>query len=263
MIRIEDVDRIRCITLERPDALNAFNEALCDATTDALIDAESNPSIAVVLLTGTGRAFSAGTDVKEMTARITGDFVPGKHGFITMVDRLASFPKPFLCAVNGMALGIGATLLGYADLVFMSSEARVRCPFTALSVAPEAGSSFTFPMLMGRQNASWALMSSEWLSADECREMGLVWRVCEPDRLLDDALTHARVLASKPIASLVESKRTIIAALQEPIAAARDRENAAFARLMGTPANLEALTALAERREPDFVAVDEQHPFQG
>ena len=177
--------------------------------------------------------------------------VGGRHGFLGLTDQLAAFAKPLLCAVNGLAVGIGATMLGYADLVFMSTEARVRCPFTALGLAPEAGSSFTFPALMGRQKATWMLLSSEWFSADECERVGLAWKLCAPEALLEETLAHASILATKPIASLVESKRTITAALAEPIAAARARENEAFARLMGTPANIEALTALAEKREPE------------
>lgn len=259
MLKITDVDRIRTITLDRPDALNAFNEALYDATTDALLDAAVDNSVAVVVVTGSGRAFSAGTDVVEMAQRNTGGIENGRHGFPGLVDQLVAFPKPLICAVNGLALGIGATMLALADLVFMSSEARVRCPFTALAVAPEAASSFTFPAMLGRHNATWALMSSEWLSAEECREMGLAWRVTSPDALMDETMRHARVLASKSISSLIESKRTIVAALEPQIAAARDRENAAFAYLMGRPANVEALTALAERRTPDFAAIDLEH----
>jgi enoyl-CoA hydratase/carnithine racemase len=105
--------------------------------------------------------------------RNQGDFQNGEHGFPGLVDQLVAFPKPLLCAVNGMALGIGGTMLAFADLVFMSTDARVRCPFTDLAVAPEAASSFTFPLLLGRQNATWALLSSEWLSAETCKEMGL------------------------------------------------------------------------------------------
>lgn len=259
MLHITDTDRIRTITLDRPDALNAFNEALYDATTDALIDAATDNSVAVVVITGTGRSFSAGTDVVEMAQRNTGGIEAGRHGFPGLVDSLVDFPKPLISAVNGMALGIGATMLALSDLVFMSSDARVRCPFTALAVAPEAASSFTFPNMLGRHNATWALMSSEWLSADECCEMGLAWKVTAPEELLDITMQHARVLASKSISSLVESKRTIVAALKPQIDAARDRENAAFAYLMGRPANIEALTALAERRTPDFTAIDLEH----
>ena len=256
VLEITDVDRIRTITLNRPDALNAFNEALYDATTDALIDAAADNSVAVVIITGTGRSFSAGTDVVEMAMRNTGGIENGRHGFPGLVDNLVDFPKPLICAVNGMALGIGATMLALSDLVFMSTDARVRCPFTALAVAPEAASSYTFPALIGRHNATWALMSSEWLSAQECLEMGITWKVCEPDTLMEDTMKHARVLASKSISSLVESKKTIMASIKPQIDAARERENAAFAYLMGRPANMEAMVALAERRQPDFAAID-------
>jgi enoyl-CoA hydratase/carnithine racemase len=260
MITVADANRIRQLTLDRPDRLNAFNEELYDATTEALIEAAADPGIAVVVITGTGRAFSAGTDVVEMAARNTGGAVDGKHGFGGMIDQLVEFPKPLLCAVNGIALGIGATMLGLADLVLMSRDARIRCPFTALAVAPEAASSYTFPLLMGRQRASWALMSSEWLSADECLEAGLAWKVCDPDALMDETMAAARVLAEKPLASLLECKRTIVAAMRAPVSEARARENEAFRRLMGQPANVEALTALAERRTPDFAAIDARHP---
>jgi enoyl-CoA hydratase/carnithine racemase len=193
--------------------LNAFNEALYDATTQSLIDAARSPDVAVVVPTGNGRAFSAGTDVVEMAAR-TADpesFTPGVHGFPGLIDQLAAFPKPLLCAVNGMALGIGATLLGFADLVFMSSEARIRCPFTDLAVAPEAAA-------------------------------------------------VAAQLAAKPLASLIESKRTIVGAYRDGIAAARKREDVAFRRLLRQPANLEAFAALAGHRPPDFVGVDTANP---
>jgi enoyl-CoA hydratase/carnithine racemase len=103
-------------------------------------------------------------------------------------------------------------------------------------------------------------MSSEWMTAEECLDAGLVWRLCTPESLLPEAMAAAAVLAAKPLASLIECKRVMTAASREPIAAARARENEAFRRLMGTPANVEALTAFAERREPDFVAIDAQHP---
>ncbi len=253
MLRIEDTDRVRVLTLDRPDALNAFNEALYDATTIALRDAAVDDTIAVVVVTGAGRAFSAGTDLLEMAARGTDPaFVPGTYGFAGMIDTLVDFPKPLLCAVNGIGLGIGATMLALVDLVFMSSTAKLKCPFTDLAVAPEAASSYTFPLLLGRQNATWALLSSEWLGAHECHEMGLVWKVCEPDDLLDTTMRHAKHLARKPISSLVESKAAMNAPYRAELAAARERENAAFAKLMAGPANKEALQAFAEKRTPDF-----------
>jgi enoyl-CoA hydratase/carnithine racemase len=262
MLRIDDADRVRTITLDRPDALNAFNEALYDAATEALMAAATDPGVAVVVITGTGRSFSAGTDVLEMASRTTNPegFQAGVHGFPGLVDQLIAFPKPLLCAVNGMALGIGATMLGFADLVLMSTEARVRCPFTDLAVAPEAASSYTFPLLLGRQDATWALMSSAWIPAEECQRIGLAWKVTSPEELLPETLRCATHLAAKPLASLIETKRTIVAGHRAAMAEARKREDEAFKRLLGQPANLEAFTALGERRTPEFARVDAEHP---
>ena len=133
LVATHDADGVRTLTLNRPEALNAFNEALYDATTDALLEADADPAVAVVVLTGTGRAFSAGNDLVEMQARITDpEFTSGKHGFPGMIEALTALRKPLILAVNGLGVGIGATILGYADLVFMSSTARLKCPFTSL-----------------------------------------------------------------------------------------------------------------------------------
>ena len=257
VLLVEDQARVRTLTLNRPDALNACNEALYDALTVALRTAADDPSVAVVLLTGAGRAFCAGTDLVEMAARVMDpdSYVEGTHGFLGLVDALAAFPKPLVVAVNGLGLGIGATILGFADLAFMSTTARLKCPFTSLAVAPEAASSFLFPRLVGHQAATWMLLSSEWVSAAEAHEMGLVWKLSEPDELLADAHRHAAVLAAKPISSLVACKRVLMAPLQAEIAAARERENQCFIDLMGGPANNEALAAFAEGRAPDFTSL--------
>ncbi len=242
MLDITDDERVRTLTLNRPEALNAFSEALYDATTEALLAAADDPGVAVVIITGHGRAFSAGTDLHEMAARVSDPgFTPGKHGFLGLVDALSAFPKPLICAVNGVGVGIGATILGYADLAFMSSTARLKCPFTSLGVAPEAASSYLLPRLVGRQNAAWLLLSSEWVSAEEALAMGLVWRVCDPDALLTEARRHAAVLAARPVSSLMAVKKTMTAPLAAQIDAARARENAYFVELMGAQANADAL----------------------
>jgi len=246
---VTDDNRVRTLTLNRPEALNAFNEALYLETADALTVAADDPDAAVVVITGAGRAFSAGADLVEMQANITnprqGD--AGQHGFFTMLQALSAFPKPLICAVNGVGVGIGATILGYADLAFMSSDARLKCPFTSLGVAPEAASSFLLPRQVGRQNAAWILMSSEWISAQEAHQMGLVWKICEPADLLAETYRHANVLASKPISSLTAVKTTMTAPLRPHIDAAIERETACFAELIGGAANAAALDAFTGR----------------
>lgn len=244
----DDQNRVRTLTLNRPEALNAFNEALYDATAQALFDAALDPEVSVVLLTGSGRGFSAGTDLAEMQARITDpDFEEGRYGFRGLVESLGSFPKPLVCAVNGVGVGIGTTILGYADLAFMSSTARLKCPFTSLGVAPEAASSYLLPQLVGRQNAAWLLMSSEWVGAAEALRMGLVWRVCEPEALLPEARRHAEILAARPLSSLMAVKHTIVEPIRPEMAAASARENAHFAELMGAQANAAALADFTKR----------------
>ena len=248
-LQISDDNRVRTLTLDRPEVLNAFNEALYEATAAAIQAASQDPEVAVVLLTGNGRAFSAGNDLNEMAARITDPALAdqGSH-FTSMIDALTEFPKPLICAVNGLGLGIGTTILGYADLVFMSTEARLKCPFTSLGVAPEAASSYLLPQLIGRQNAAWLLMSSEWVSAQEALRMGLVWRVCEPDDLLPEARRHAEILAARPIPSLIAVKQTMTEPVKPGIKAATERENAHFAELMGAAANADALAAFTDKR---------------
>lgn len=253
VLDIVDRGRVRTLTLNRPDALNAFNEALYDACADALLEAAEDPAVAVVVITGAGRAFSAGTDLLEMAQMNTDpDFQRGRHGFPGLIKALSSFPKPLICAINGLGLGIGTTIIGFADLVFMSTTAKLKCPFTSLGVAPEAASSYLMPNLIGRQNAAWLLLSSEWVSAAEAKEMGLAWRVTDPDALMVETYRHADLLASRPISSLRHVKAAMNAHHREAVAKAFDIEAASFAELMGGPANREALTAFAEGREPDF-----------
>ncbi|AKS34128.1 enoyl-CoA hydratase/isomerase family protein [Mycolicibacterium goodii] len=248
-LQIDDSNRVRTLTLNRPEALNAFNEALYDEVSNALLAAAGDPEVSVVLLTGAGRAFSSGNDLVEMQARITNpEFAPGEHGFYGMIETLADFPKPLLCAVNGVGVGIGATILGFADLVFMASTARLKCPFTSLGVAPEAASSYLMPRLIGRQNAAWLLMSSEWISAEQAREMGLVFKVCAPEDLLAEARRHAEILAAKPVSSLQAVKKTMVAPVREAIAAATQRESELFVELVGAAANAEALAAFTGRK---------------
>jgi enoyl-CoA hydratase/carnithine racemase len=249
ILQIDDENRVRTLTLNRPDTLNAFNEALYQATAEALHQAAEDPDVAVVLLTGAGRAFSAGNDLKEMQARITDPAMAnqGSH-FTTMIDALTRFPKPLICAVNGVGVGIGTTILGYADLAFMSSTARLKCPFTSLGVAPEAASSYLLPRLIGRQNAAWMLMSSEWVSAQEALTMGMIWKVCEPDELLAEARGHAEILASRSIPSLIAVKQSMVEPTLADIAAATERENAHFAQLLGGQANAAALADFTAKR---------------
>ncbi len=281
MLRIDDHDRVRLLTLDRPEALNAFNAALYDAGRDALLAAAADDDVAVVVITGEGRAFSAGQDLLEMAELASrhgqggSDEMGGSDddvdaaadagngdssGFSGFLDALQSFPKPLVAAVNGLGLGIGFTMLAHCDLVFIAEGARLKTPFTSLGVAPEAASSYLFPMRMGWQRAARILFTSDWISAEEAVEVGIALQVCAPDALLPETLELAGRIARMPISSLVTTKRVMLDAQLPAVRDARTREEAAFVTVMGGPANIEALTAFAEKREPDFASIDDRPP---
>jgi enoyl-CoA hydratase/carnithine racemase len=257
MLRIEDRDGVRLIAFNRPEVLNAFNTALYEAAGDALTDAAADDGVSVVVLTGEGRAYSAGQDLAEMLAladqREARDIVPtagSGHGFSRFMDALMAFPKPIIAAVNGVGVGVGLTMLGYCDLVLMADTARLRAPFTSLGVVPEAGGSVTLPALMGRQAAAHAIFTSAWIDAEQALACGLAWKVVLLADLLDEAMAVAADIAAMPLVSLVETKKLLSAGRIGAAYAAREREEAVFALLTGAPDNRAALEGFLEKRPP-------------
>lgn len=257
---VHDDNRVRTIVLARESMLNAFDRALYADLTAALRSAAEDPTVAVVILTGRGRAFSAGQDMSDMAS--IGEAVQGEtpvdeslSGFPGLIDALEVFPKPLIAAVNGLGVGLGFTILPHCDLVLMSADARLRVPFCPLGVAPEAASSALLPMTMGWQHAAWVLFSGEWIDAAQAVKTGVAWRVCAPDALQDEAREVAAAIAKWPIPSLVATKRAMLAGRAELVKSARRQEDAAFSELIGTAANIEAVTAFLEKRTPDFTDI--------
>jgi len=249
VVRISDDDRVRLITLHRPDVLNAFNDALYDGVRDALGGAAERSDIAVAVVTGAGRAFSAGQDLSP-DAHAPHDGRP--HGFGPFMDAVDSFPKPLIAAVNGLGVGIGLTFLLHCDVVLIASDARLRAPFVSLGLTGEASSTYLLPERIGHQRAAELLYTARWVQAQEVVDIGLALRTCEPGETLDEATSLAREIAAMPVPSLVETKRLLLAAHHAEVRAARERENLAFGSLGGGPANREAVAAFREKREPDF-----------
>jgi enoyl-CoA hydratase/carnithine racemase len=230
----EDHDGARLLTFNRPDRANAFNETLYHASADALHDAISDDAVRVVVFTGAGKTFCAGTDLLEMAETVDG-VAESRSGFPAFVDALAEFPKPVLAAVNGAAVGLGFTMLAHCDIVFVSDRARLLAPFTTMGVAPEAASSYLLPRRMGRQRASLSLFTSDWISAEDAVATGVAVRQCPPDTLVAETLELASRIATKSLPSLMATKRLVLDAEREGIARARRLENEAFAELLRLP----------------------------
>ncbi|HKE77432.1 MAG TPA: enoyl-CoA hydratase/isomerase family protein [Acidimicrobiales bacterium] len=231
LVRVEDRGAVRLLTLDRPEALNAFDSPLYRAAGAALTAARADDGVSVVVITGAGRAFSAGQDLDEMARLAGGEAI--ESGFPVLLDALESFDKPLVAAVNGPAVGIGFTMLPHCDLVLVAEGARLRTPFAEMGVPPEAASSVLFPARMGWQRAAEVLFTSPWLSAEEAVECGIALRTVPPGDLLPEALALADRIAAAPLAALRAIKATMLAGRADAVAAARAREDQAFARMWG------------------------------
>jgi enoyl-CoA hydratase/carnithine racemase len=247
-----DDGHVRLLTMNRPDRLNAFNQALFAGLADAFEAAAVDDAVKVVVLTGAGRAFSSGADLGDMGRSSSDNMsttpsVPVDNPFVRLQAAAETFPKPLVAAVNGVGVGLGFTILGYCDFTFVAASARLRTPFTQLGLSPEASSSFLFPLRMGWQNAALALIAGEWFDADRVVASGLAMKACPDDELLQTALDFAGQIAQGPLESLMTTKGLMLDAYRDVIARARISETAALARLVGTPANASALSAFRAR----------------
>ena len=222
VLRIEDDGAVRLLTLDRPEAKNAFNRALYDAVRMALDEAAADDSISVCVITGAGDIFSAGQDIKALAGFKTNP--EEAKGFDPFARALATFDKPLLAAVNGAAVGVGTTLLLHCDLVLVSDSARFRLPFVGLSLIPEAASSLLLPAAIGPQAAAYFLMTGDWMDAETAVARGLAWRRYAPERLLEEALSLAGRIAEGPLESLRNTKQLLQAARDPAVQAALDRE---------------------------------------
>jgi enoyl-CoA hydratase/carnithine racemase len=221
------------LTRDDPERLNAFKVADYRALRLAIAQSAGDPEVRVIVVTGRGRAFSAGADRSLLNATAaTEDRSAAGEEFARFLSTLADCEKPLIAAVNGLAVGIGVTMLLYFDFVLAAESARFRLPFTALGLAPEAGSSVLLTARGRWDEAMWAMLSSEWIEAQPARDMGLVWRLVGDNSLLEEASRVAATLAALNPDSVAATKRLMNAGRAEVARRAIDREMAEFGRLM-------------------------------
>jgi enoyl-CoA hydratase/carnithine racemase len=231
--KLRDVDGVRLLTFDRPERLNSFTAADYRDLHQALDDCLADDSIHAVVLTGAGRAYSAGADrsLLQLDAESSDQNDAGAE-FTRLLEVLGDFDKPLLAAVNGVAVGFGATMLMYCDLVIVAETARLRLPFTALGIVPEAGSSALLPLRLRWPDLTWALMSSEWIDAAAAVDMGLAWRCVADNLLLEKALNAAVTISKLDNAAVRATKRLMTAGRAELAKAAAQRELAALREIL-------------------------------
>lgn len=209
-ILVDDADGVTHITLNRPDVLNSFNKEMAREVVAEFSRAAHDANVRAVVLTGAGRGFCAGQDLAEALPKNgvmpdLGDFVRETWNPIVMAVR--TIEKPVICAVNGTAAGAGANLAFACDLVFASREANFIQSFAKIGVIPDTGGTFILPRIVGLQRATALTMLAEKVSAEQALAWGLVYRVCEPALVLDEATAAARYLATQPTRALGLIKR--------------------------------------------------------
>ena len=252
--RVESHDAaegVRLIAFNRPAVRNAFDTAMYLAVTQALLDADRDEGVRAVVITGRGAGFSSGQDLVEMAAIAAGTATEGsEQGFTGLLDALTEVSVPLLAAVNGVAVGLGFTMLAHCDLVLVDAAARLRVPFAELGVPAEAASSVLFPARMGWQHAARVLLTSDWIAADEAVELGMALRVCAAGTVVNETVALAARIASHPRAAT----RAITALMREGqrdlVRAANLREQAAFARLLGGAASAGTLAEFSAKTTP-------------
>ncbi len=194
----------------RPEKKNAITSAMYRALVEIFDQADEDPSVGALVLSGKGGVFTAGNDIGDFLAIATGaagsrdirDF-PGWR----FIARLAEFGKPLVAAVQGPAIGVGTTLCFHCDLVYATRDARFHMPFVDLGLVPEAGSSLLAPERFGRARAAQYLLLAEPFDAERASALGLVNEVLPESELLDHALEKAAALAAKPRAALLATRR--------------------------------------------------------
>ena len=228
-------DGVLTLRMNRPEKKNAIDRPMYAAMAAALQRADADDAIAATLITGVPGAFSAGNDIADFVAFALGGGKTGEvEGFLRA---LVASEKPIVAAVDGLAIGIGTTLLMHCDLVFASDRSTFRTPFLDLGLVPEAGSSLIAPQLMGHQRAFALLAMGAKFDAEEARAANLVYRVTSSETVEGEAMAAAVALASKPKQALRIArdlirgpKEALLARIEEEIRHFEERLSSAEAR---------------------------------
>ena len=249
-IEISLNDGVQVLRLTRPQKKNALTSAMYGELCEAFDRGDNDPAIAVHLITGSGGVFTAGNDLGDFlaTAQGTGDLGTNVRRVVYLLPMIR---KPVIAAVDGVAIGVGTTMLFHCDLVYASPASTFATPFLNLGLIPEAGSSLLMPRRIGYARAFEMLALGETFSAEQAVQAGFVNKVVASGSLEHAALEAARRLASLPPEALAVT-RALMRGSPVEILQHIDKEVIAFRERLASPEALEAFTAFFEKRSPNF-----------
>ena len=250
MILKERQDGVLVLTLNRPEKLNAITGELLDALYAALKEGEEDREVRALLLTGAGRAFSAGQDLTEF-----GDRKPDYEAHLRRYNRvvaLSGLEKPLVVAVNGVAAGAGMSLALWGDLRLAAVGASFTTAFVRIGLVPDSGLSFLLPRLVGLAKAQELLLLSPRLSAEEALALGLVHRVVPAEKLMEEALSLAKELAQGPTRAYALTKKLLLETYRLSLTEALALEAVLQGQAGQTQDHEEGVRAFREKRPPRF-----------
>jgi 2-(1,2-epoxy-1,2-dihydrophenyl)acetyl-CoA isomerase len=247
---------VATITLNRPDKLNSFNEAMHVELRDAVSRCEADAAIRAVLVTGAGRGFCAGQDLSD---RNLGDNAPAPdlgdalgRNYNPLVKRLRALPKPVVCAVNGVAAGAGANFALACDIVLAARSAGFIQAFCKIGLVPDAGGTYALPRLVGQARAMGMAMLGDKISAEQAAEWGLIWKVYDDSDLMVEANTLCAHLATQPTRALALMKQALNASLGHTLDQQLELERS-LQRVAGATEDFrEGVKAFLEKRPAKF-----------
>ena len=250
---------VATITLNRPDRLNAISGPMLESLSQALRDADRDRDVRVIVITGAGRGFCAGLDLKDLVAG-TGIGSNGADGLANARFDLANSPpivlhttdKPVICAINGPAAGYGMDLALGADIRIASSDAKLAAVFTRRGILPESGGAWLLPRLIGWEKAAEIAFAGRTLSAQEALETGLVSHVVDPDQLMPTTRQLAAEIAANAPLAVQATKRMMRLGLEETFEANVHHVFLQLLPLFGSKDFREGVQAFVEKREPQF-----------
>lgn len=234
------------LVISRTDKKNALTRAMYRQLGEEIARAAADPSVNAIVLSGDGGVFTAGNDLDDFRARAM-DENPQPSAGLAFIETLMACDTPVIAAVEGLAIGIGTTLLLHCDLVIAGRSARFKTAFVDLGLVPEAASTVTMPLHLGARKSAELLLMGDTLDGEEARECGLVSRTVADGEALAQALAQAERLAAKPRDALVASKRLLKAPWREMVREALERERPVFAERLRSEDCRAALARLGKR----------------
>ncbi|MYN00902.1 2-(1,2-epoxy-1,2-dihydrophenyl)acetyl-CoA isomerase [Pseudoduganella sp. DS3] len=255
-IKFSIAEGIATLTLNRPDKLNSFTQAMHLEVREALAQLRADKSVRVLLLTGAGRGFCAGQDLGDRAVAPGGDAVDLGESvekfYAPLVLALRELPMPVICAVNGVAAGAGANLALACDIVLAAKSASFIEAFCKLGLIPDTGGTWHLPRLIGHARATGLAMLGEKLSAERAEQWGLIWKAVPDEELMNEAMAMAKHFASAPTKGLAFTKRALQASYGNTLADQLKLEGEMMRELGYSHDYREGVDAFINKRAPNF-----------